>query len=488
MSDLDNRLKPIIAINDIDLDVNDLDGDILPVRELSIKWGANDWFEDYEPAILKLNLLETNGIWQDWAGTEKANITVRVNPTPDSELYIFRGQVTQVEASPLKITRNNHQETVWEVQIEATDPLGAMARDRRRGYVYPLLGNGKPEGYHWAGGTNKDRRKALDERCPVPIMWQKMMLDENDDLRDTGVLAVGTCAGYEHTQTVSALTVLRNTARMIHLLARPAYDPVNHRVIFFRPSGSGRYSRNWKNYPAGEKTHVAGSDIRVLSGTACIGKPVLSLSPTNQVNRLEIEVRGEGAELVERRPGAPREKVWRSASENYVLTAFGADKNESQSTLQITTDYSLGWHFGEYLEQLQGQGALRVLLRNLQGRRVPQPFTVKLKTNADVEKIGADLAFRFLTPFIHLRTNGLTQQPYFINESLLNYRGVTDIFAICGGEIRFTNSSGWLVTPTPTATPQYLESANAYLRDLESSTAIKDIDNSETITDWERLG
>lgn len=188
---------------------------------LEMKWGCEDWLSEVEPGKLTLRLLDPDGGLLSMVGSTNAQpITVsRVDGT------VWSGIVEDAEAALIELTHPRIQVSwhVWEVTLTAVDELGRLGADRKHGPPANPISAAPKNQTHWGPDSMTGRRRALNDRSMVPILFTLPSGFGNEENSWSIDGKFAPLAGYGKQQNISVLSVLRRTMRANQSLARPYY-------------------------------------------------------------------------------------------------------------------------------------------------------------------------------------------------------------------------------------------------------------------------
>jgi hypothetical protein len=118
--------------------------DLIAVDGLAIRWGREDPYEQPEPSILTLTLIDRRGNFVTDESRVGQEVIVRMS---DPARVMFRGALSKPKAVRRRVHNplNNLDETVWVVTFTASDSMAALA-------MAVFLGDGQDGWIEGAGG------------------------------------------------------------------------------------------------------------------------------------------------------------------------------------------------------------------------------------------------------------------------------------------------------------------------------------------------
>ncbi len=439
---------------------------LTPVADISIKWGTNDWWSNVEPSTANLLILDPRG---DLLSLEKG-AEILVTADPDGRT-MFRGYLETSTATWAKRrTPSGQTVPLWEVEVEATDPLTALAADRSRGPIYAAR-NAAVNRLHWGRCSVIERYIDLQNRCAQQIVfkypsWLKSIDDTWSPQGDYPVLP------YTFEQTVSALTVLRKTARIEHPLNRPFYDPTTNHIRLLRPpTPSSTPAKNAALTVASGKlvmnrsvSSVPASEIDASMIVADAGKVRLDLKEYDLINRITLK-----SSYTVFRQADPDAGIYgthyeiRELAQPVTLTGGLGDG----SSVELETDFIFTTNQNIPSSVYAG---VTTLMNSARGWRQPPRFSFDVR---DRLPLPAPLAALFrAAPAYDDATDTFTAFTFV--GSPLQWAGTMPSFAVVGGELRYTAKKGWQVTCQPVAVPTQ----------IDTGTTLGDITRPEPISSF----
>lgn len=443
--------KPYINIAGYELS-NDPYESLAPLKEITIKWGTSSLWEDIEPSCATLTILDTLGYWTDIVALGQQVKVYEL--TANTDIALFRGYIEEArtEYTPITNPKTGDKQDAWTIEIQAIDKLGVLQKDRAHGINTPGYAG---ENFHWAQNL-RDRRLELEKRAACPINWSTLEYTPQD--------LAEWLAPYELNQNVSALTVLRNTARAADITARPYYDPLTDEIRFQNlktPSTIGGRSWNAVN----ESLRITGnSSCLILDGNKIhpLEGYTLQLTALDNVTRIAVNARrlAENSE---------------NKLELIALTQIaGIDSGEgSQTTVQLESDYRPPVQgvnkSNDYLREASER--VRAILRATRQQLAPPPFEISIDTSSDTSEPGF---------------HPIPIEPVYIAHSVMNWGGRLDAFSIRGGEIIYRPGK-FIYRAHPVASTFSLGEVHQRLGEVASSVPIGEVNSAELISDFERI-
>ncbi len=455
---------------------------ITPVADLSIKWGASDWWQTFDASRLTVTLLDPFG--ELLSIRRGAEIVVTVDPDGRT---LFRGTM---DASTAKFrertTPQGVRVPVWEVRIEAFDPLAKLAADRQHGPTYAGR-NAQQNTLHWGRQRILERFESLTQRSPVPIAYTYSTWWQSTDqhLIDSPNSYVYPCAPYTTQQNISVLQVLRRSARILHPLNRPYFDHEENTIRLLRPQVD-----QWATMSArvdlgdthpidiartgGDVLTVNGADLEPASGALSLHlKPQDHLKFANLVQRRE--------ELVTPQSGSG---FWGTHYD--VVDAYGSTvtiSGDASASVELETDLSAGWAWPD-----DALGSLGTLMRAThQWREIPKIRYRVGKTETSHTALH-DALFRAQPKVSSAYPERLLG--FALVNTQLQWAASLPYFSVVGGELRYTAKSGWVVDANP-ATIATNPSTGTRLTDAGShwtgDVYINAADPSLTVADFQLI-
>lgn len=457
--------------------------DLAAVARLKINWGASDWFANVEPGTLTATIIDPYG---DFLSTGQG-APIEVTRDPD-DTPVFDGSIDEITSRYIKTTdpRNGETRHVWQHDVKASDPLGALARDRRRGPVYADP-RATIKNMHWGNCYMIDRRNDLTSRSPVPIRWPATILDYTDEFKNTSqFMLFPPIVGYLFSETVSALTVLRNTARAISAFARPYYDPSTREIRFVEAGRVMSMLQNAADTPMiyleekdefifGKVELLYAGELQNLSGVET------ATGSREQVTRAEITTTMPQLE----RDESGRIKVAKTAMP---VAAEGVPKAGSQLTVQVESDICFEFLQDEHSEGLARwttESELKGGATEIISRAFNQPKIAPLVYRFKKHQAAPDWAIPFLTPVPPRSPTETWTQRYRLIESLTNLIPGTSTFGIVGGAIEYAAKTGWTVTLNPAMCEP--DTLSPTLGEILSANPLNRVSDNSTVADWQHL-
>lgn len=440
---------------------------VAPIRSIEIVWGAPDWYTDIDPAILTLDLIDPRGDLIDIPAGTPIRIT-RDDPAsgPDS-VTVYRGTITAIDA---RYRPRTHPETrieidSWDVTLTATDPLGELAADRRHGQTYPAR-ELSDKHMHWGPCTLPERETDLEARAPAPIFWPI----------GNWPTAVGPVGGYypvacyEKQQNVSVLTVLRQTAKIHGIFARPSYYPDRNEIRFDHPTLGARL---YIHATTGELTENDFAVTVIPASRFALDDGVeLSSGAVEQINTFGLELRYEKHNTT----STPTTLEMSAATHQH---AFG---DGPQSTFQVTADLS-----EKFFDTVSIPGYDSPLFEVTFGMyRLPV-----LSWRPDPTKDTTDLIAALLNPAPPLAqlldTNFYDFMQFYPVGAITSWSPRAGGFAVVGGTLNY-DARGWEATLNPASVFMAQSASGEFtLADLSSSKPIGDFPDHYRIADFTKL-
>lgn len=442
---------------------------------LTIKWGAKDWYSNVEPAELSLRLLDRVGDYLDLADEEDSLIRiVRDDPVSGPRsVIVFRGRVESSTAEHTTIQNPNtgEPEDAWIVSLSAFDPLNQMAQDRKHGQRYGAPApTDSGEDWHFGPCRMKNRKSELNARRSATIDWEPTEFDQFDEASPIFIMPV---PGYQTNQNVSALTVLRQTARISQPLNRPYYNPTADVIDFIAPPLEAQPRR----LDNGQLTSSDENRTHILNGALvpAVGGIKVSSEAVEQVTRLELAQRSN----IDITAGQTRRRETDERSTPYNVVS----KNAPQMTVSLTTDYGSGYDVPP-----QWGVPIYSIISGTYGMQTPGPlsWTVKRAAKRSPETVDRHARW-FLTPFPPHRDDLDSPMVFQLMNSITNWAPGTGPFAIVGGVIEYT-AEGWSATLNPAAVPT-TGSARPLttLGDITSTTRLSAASPDRLVVDLHKL-
>lgn len=473
-------------------------GDLAAVADFKIAWGGKDWFENVEPSTLTCTLLDPYG---DFAKTGPGS-TIRItrDDTAAAEVPVWDGTVDEITSTFGRTTdpRTGESRDMWTHRIKAFDPLGAMARDRRRGPTYPDSYVVSPN-HHWGPCFQEQRTVQVSARSPVPIEWPPAWIDAA--VNASGSNFLNPVPGYDFSQVVSLLTVLRNTGRAHGVFQRPYYRPDRQAVAFYGPpqlqAAAIGFGQSEEGYQLEERPG-GGEPIVLLSGSDFTTGGPLTASNSAVEAATQAELMTRWTKPVEGETTAKRyyENVEESLNINAVSRAG------SQLTIQVELDIRT-----VYLEdsfRISPPIPATLKLRELLTSNASGPLRAAyglprldpLVYKFDKHGSAPAWAVPFLTPAPVEHNPGneyvlplVFHQLHHLIESHTSMLAPT-FFAIVGGELSYSNKHGWQARLFPALTRTRIEVANGpypTLGDVTSDAEIQDCLDESFVADWQHI-
>lgn len=421
----------------------DIDG-LTPIADLKIKWGANDWWSHVEPAEARLTLIDPRGELLNLApGT-----SIMITADPDNRA-LFRGTMAASTARYRHITNSRGTRyEVWEVEVIAHDPLAGLAANRSHGPTYAVR-NGVQDLLHWGRQSIEERFAELDLRCAAPVAYTLPAWCQSIDtawLADTTQPAP--MAPYTTQQNVSALTVLRQSARIFDWTARPYYDPILHQVRLISAPSLTSAIRRTIGFTDDFRPSIAHGSAFTLDAAElqpASGSIELALDPLEFVNHVALLKRRETLKPADLAAG-----YWGSHYE--IEEVYGETTGvggENGTTIELT--YDLGGT--SWTPASASQAAAAIMLNAKWGgfRAIPPLRYEPGKTQSTT--VGHDRLFRAAPwPLAN------SQHPvYGLVNTPLAWSATMPMFSIVGGELTYQARRGWIVDATPA--PVWTQSA-----------------------------
>ena len=452
-----------------------------PVADISIKWGARNWYGEIEPSTARLLILDPYGDLLHM----KSGAEVKITLYPRGKV-LWQG--TLDEATFVWTVRRDaagNDVPMWEVEITAYDALGLMAGDRKHGPTY-VPRNGQQNTLHWGRCLISERFRDLAYRAPLPLIaeidpyWEAV--DEAAILPPTAIFPV---APYTTQQNVSVLHVLRKSARILHILNRPYVDHESGTIRLARPPLA--------KWTAGTvtPTGATGQPLK-LKRTQEPKSQVIELPARTleAVNALQLSLNPEDylthARAIQRR----EELQTPTAGSGYVGTHYDVfdapghtvtiwQDRESVSSVELETDLSAGYVYGDYFSEI---AELIEYTRNWQ---TPPPFRVHIGKTYPTDGFAAATYFLRAQPYVG--SFGETHAAFAMVGSPLQWGGKIPHFAIVGGELRYTAESGWVVECYPAPLPTKDDSEKTLADFPTVSARIDSADPDLTVGDFQLI-
>lgn len=437
------------------------------LAELSITWGDSGWYENVEPAELTMQLIDPAG---DLLGAAEGQ-SIRITRDPDGAT-VFVGTVDEVTSRYGRTTdpHTGKPRDMWIHQIRAYDPLGACARDRRRGPVYSR--DFDPRRMHWGPCYMEERKDALAARLPAPVAWESTRLDQYDGATPIMIWPV---AAYENQQVVSLLTVLRQTARISHALNRPYYFPDRNEIRFMRPAKA-----HWpglSNKPGQfvielqhSETLLPGSQLSMPEGITT------ETSARDLATAVELSMRTtRPTSFVSTDTDRYMENVENS------FTASIVPRAGSQLTVKLETDFAYAF-FGSGAE-LDTYTQVGSHMSPTYGAAQLTPLEYRFEKHV----AAPSWAVPWLVPAPVMHPSFGLPTVYMLSESLTNWLPNTGPFSIPGGELSYTDKNGWKATLYPAAVASEELLTPPTLGDIAQTATLLNVSDASLIADWLRL-
>ena len=467
-----NAYDPHVYINGARIDSQTPNG-LAAIASLRVKWGASDWYSNVEPAELTLSIFDNTGQFLSITSGYATSIRVTYDDPQGREQTVFYGTVDSAHST---LVKRQHPGTgkvfdAWRVEISARDLLAQLAGDRSRGPGYPLREGNNITALHWGPQTMGERKAALDTRTPAPIVWPSDPLSGLDNVSASPFPV----AAYSNQQTVSALTVLRNTARISEIMNRPYYNPQSNRIEFYAPPRMSDITLT--DLPA----IISGSSYTMdhIPASKLAGPTKVSTDNTMLASRGEVKLRREVSNPSSTASGSKWEM-----SETYPDTVqIGAADGIAQLTVELETDYSGGW--SRPADQFD---LMTDVFRGTYGKQASREMTWRIDAEKDATDGGAQyLNEMFLKPVPPRFTwNGTFMWSFFLRGNAAHWAPGTGLFCIVGGEIEYSKrgwAAHWNTLPAPTNTPPTAPT----LGEITDEIALNQIDPEYTIADLMRV-
>lgn len=439
--------QPHVSINGRQLNESRGLHGLSPVADIQIKWGGNDWWENIDPSRLSMTILDPHG---ELLSLERGvDVTVTIDPLAR---VLFRGTLDASRAT-LSHVQNARGEVVpvWSVEIEAFDPLAALAADRQHGPYY-LARNAQINKLHWGRSLIFERHSDLQGRCDPRIIWRYP--DWMKQLDDVLGVPDNPVAPYTTQQNVSVLTVLRQTARIENPLNRPFYDHERGEVRLVKPLApvttparnaevatiNGKISLNRYSVSTAPATELDAAHIR-----ADAGRLSLSLKPQDNLYRCAIKSRYLMLRPADTAAGI--NGTYYEMAELEPPRSVSAQLGDG-ATAELETDLIFTFNQGVPSALYDG---LATLMRATHAFRLPPVFSVAIGKKALTgERTVFERLFR-AQPTYNLDTD--IAEGFTLVNTPLQWAGTLPSFSVVGGELRYTARSGWMVTCNPATIP-----------------------------------
>lgn len=450
------------------------------VANFKIKWGSRDWWNNVDAAELEMTLLDPHGELLGLGAQQR----IEIRRDPD-DARVFVGSIDEIKSRYEQTTdpATGANRDMWVHKIKASDPLGDLQRDRRRGVEYNQR-DIQPYRLHWGPCYMSERKEDISGRSSVPIEWEPTYLDQYDGAVPIAIFPV---PAYERNQVVSLLTVLRNTARISHPLNRPLYFPSDNTIRLIAPTlldiSQGTTNRRdetgwlFSLRPANTERALNGTEVMVPGDQLSITGGIATGSAlTEQVNRVEITIRAT-------RPtsfvGSDPDRYMENVESSFEVST---PRGTAQMTVQVDSDFSAGFMY----EEPQASFRLRILqsLDPVFGAPTFEPLKYKFNKH----KPAPAWAEPWLTPEVPLaNVGGGTLRPiiYHLMKSLTNWVPDSRPFAVIGGTLTYSNKLGWEASVNQG--PLGAAKVGPTLGDIKETQQIVFANDETIIADWQRI-
>lgn len=438
------------------------------IADFSITWGSDSWYENVDPAVLKITLIDPRG---DLLGSAEGQ-SIRITRDPD-EATVFEGTIDEVASRLIQTTHplTGVVRDVWQHVMKASDPLAALARDRRRGPVYTSR-DFTPARMHWGPCYMNERKNSLTSRLPRPISWESTGLDQFDGAKPIMIFPV---PGYENSQVVSVLTVLRNTGRISHPLNRPYYLPSTGRYALVRPGAASFDTLHPDQYTSPPAIRLASSHTLIRGGDLSSDDGIASSTSARQlVTSVELLMRStRPTSFVSTDTDRYMENVDVSHAYNFV------PKAGNQLTAQLETDFSAAFFYSA--DEIRMSIQIWDHLSLTYGVAQLSP----IKYQFDKHEPAPEWAVPWLTAEPPLGAFGRTAV-YQLTDSLTNWIPGARPFSIPGGTLTYSDRRGWIAEVTPVAISARTPGMPK-LGDVTVTTTLANVTDHSLIADWQHV-
>lgn len=434
---------------------------------LKIKWGAKDWYELVDAATLTVVVRTfTPGFG---AGLAERQARVLLTRAPDDRV-VFRGRVIKVRSN--QVTARSKAGTPmrrYEHTLTVADPLDELARDRRRGMVRNL----EEPNSHWGPCTMQERRLDLMRRIEQTVILPPNALDEYNDINNGQYVYMWPVTPYEMSQTVSTLTVLRNTLRIRNALARPVYRAAHDDIVPIHPP---RTEAGGFTVISVDGFHAfidleSGIDVKLPGELLSMPEGVGSETTARElVTDVEIMFRtckpNQTVRSSNHPQGTTQRWEWNEEPNVFGLNA----KAKAKMTVQLDCDDSPGYFYGT---ALMSYGLPIFEALNFYGAQQVRP----LRYTFDKTAPAPAWALEWLDPFPPIRKGtdwggNFVPKVYRLSGSQTNAWPRAEAFCIVGGELEYSHAKGWAATVFP---------AVAGRRDRPKALKLGDLANDPSI-------
>lgn len=466
-----NYYQPHVYIDGQQLPESALLGDLTAIADLTITWGSPDWFDNIDPARLDITLLDPFGSLIATATSQ----LIEIRRDPDNAL-VFRGTIEESSSTYDRVTdtETGRSRDMWVHRIKAYDPLHQLQKDRRRGQTYNHR-DLAPYRLHWGPCYMYERKNDLSARSPVPIEWQATFLDQYDDATPILVYPV---PAYERQQVVSALTVLRNTARISNPLNRPVYFPDENRIRFIAATAPRTGLAPGYDPAYNIKLRSAHSEVQLLDGGEFeVDTVALTSTALEQVTRLELTMRTtRPTTFATTDPDRYMENVETSQVFDIVSDA------PAQMTVQAETDHCGGFWYQE--PDTSATIAAGMALGPRYGTAKLDPITYRFAKHDPAPA----WALPFLNPAPPMNAARTRPLGYQFIRALTNWVTHATQFAVLGGVLSYTHRAGWQAQLTPAADGSTSNAgAGPTLGDITMYSTLGQGGDNSILADWLHL-
>lgn len=448
--------------------------DLAAVSNIKIKWGGDDWWSNVDAALLTVTLIDRRGEFLDGTEADGQPIRITRDDPARGKVVIFDGTVETMtsELTTINNPKTGEPDDVWMVTITGKDPLARMADNRRHGpkYAAPAPAD-TGDDWHWGPCKMRNRKQDLNRVRSAAIDWETSAFDQFDDAQ---VIVIMPVPGYGTNQNVSALTVLRQTARISHPFNRPYYDPNRRLIDFVRPPSEA----DAITFDHGKVTApgLSAAKTELLDGGLFPARNGVSVSSDalEQVSRIELQQRSN----IDITSGTTR----RRETDERATVFEPLNRTVPQLTVSLDTDYGSGY-------DLPGNWGLIVfqLLTYIYGRQSTGPLTWSLaQTLKRAPERAQQYTDWFLTPFPPMTPAGDRLMTFGMVNSLTNWAPRTGPFCIVGGSISY-DRRGWQAELNPAQIPRTGTTSDLTLMsEITSPATLSTLPTNRLLADWSK--